>query len=181
MAELVAKRYALALFEAGEDLDKINDFKDELEFLKTVLEDEKDLIILLSHPRIKKEEKKDLISRIFKDRLSLELVNLLYVLVDKRRESNILDIIQKYMELYNEHENIVKVVAMTAVAMEEASKDKLVETLGKKLNKKILLTNEIDQSVIGGVLLKVENKIIDGSLKGQLDSLSKVIIGTTNS
>lgn len=181
MAELVSKRYALALFEAAEDLGKINDFNDELDFLRTILEDEKDLLVLLCHPRIKKNEKKDLINRIFRDKLSLELVNLMYILIDKRRESNILDIIEKYKELYNEHENIVKVVAKTAVPMEDKSQNKLAEVLGNKLNKTVKLTNEVDKSVIGGVLLKVESKIIDGTLKGQLDSISKVIIGTTTS
>lgn len=179
MGELVGKTYAVALFDAASDLDKINDFNNELSFLRSVFDDEKELINLLSHPRIKKDEKKDLISRIFKGKISLELINLLYILVDKRRESYILDIVKEYKKLFNEYKNIVKVVAMTALPMEEDSKNRLVESLGKKLNKTVELTNEIDPSVIGGILLKIEDKIIDGTLKGQLDSISKVIIGTT--
>lgn len=181
MAELVSKRYALALFDAGLELDKIDDFKNELDFLRAVFHDEKQLMDLLSHPRIKRDDKKELINKIFKNKLSLELINFLYILIDKRRESNILDIIKRYNIFFNEYKDIVNVVAMTAVPMEENSKNNLVEVLSKKLNKTIKLSNEIDKSVIGGVLLKIEDKVIDGTLKGQLDSISKVIIGTTTS
>ncbi len=180
MAELVSKRYALALFEAGLDLDKIDEFNKELDFLQTVFDQEEQLLQLLSHPRIKKDEKKDLINRIFKDKLSQELVNFIYILIDKRREAHIIDIITKYKELFNEHKNIIKVVAMTAVPMEEKARNKLVEVLASKLDKTVELTNEIDKSVIGGVVLNIENKVVDGSLKGQLDSLSKILLGTNN-
>ena len=180
MAELVSKRYALALFEAGLDLDKIDEFNKELDFLQTVFDQEEQLLQLLSHPRIKKDEKKDLINRIFKDKLSQELVNFIYILIDKRREAHIIDIITKYKELFNEHKNIIIVVAMTAVPMEEKARNKLVEVLASKLDKTVELTNEIDKSVIGGVVLNIENKVVDGSLKGQLDSLSKILLGTNN-
>ena len=180
MAELVSQRYALALFEAGLDLDKIDEFNKELDFLQTVFDQEEQLLQLLSHPRIKKDEKKDLINRIFKDKLSQELVNFIYILIDKRREAHIIDIITKYKELFNEHKNIIKVVAMTAVPMEEKARNNLVEVLASKLDKTVELTNEIDKSVIGGVVLNIENKVVDGSLKGQLDSLSKILLGTNN-
>lgn len=180
MAELISKRYALALFEAGLDLGKINEFDKELDFVKVVFEEEKKLLQILGHPKINKNEKKGLIDELFKNRLSLEMVNFLYILIDKRRESYILDIVDQYKGLFNEHENIVKVVAKTAVPMEEKSKAKLAQVLSNKLNKKIHLTNEVDSSILGGVLLKIENKIIDGTLKGQLESLGRVISSATN-
>lgn len=180
MAELISKRYALALFEAGLDLGKIDNFDKELDFVKAVFEGEKKLIQILGHPKINKNEKKGLIDELFKERLSLEMVNFLYILIDKRREIYILDIIDQYKLLFNEHENIVKVVAMTAIPMEEKSKAKLATVLGNKLGKNVELTNEVDKSILGGVLLKLENKIMDGTLRSQLESLSRVISGATN-
>lgn len=180
MAELVSKRYALALFEAGLDLEKVNEFNKELDFVKAVFQHDDKLIQILSHPKIKRDEKKGLIDELFKERVSIEMVNFLYILIDKRRESNILDIVDQYKRLFDEHENIVKVVAMTAVPMEKKAIAKLATVLGNKLSKKVELTNEVDSSILGGVLLKFENKIIDGSLKGQLESLGKVIMGATN-
>lgn len=180
MAELISNRYALALFEAGLDLEKTNEFKKELDFLKVVFEKEKKLLQILNHPKINKGEKRELIDKIFKERISQEMVNFLYILIDKRREGYILEIIDRYKELFNEHENIAKVVAVTAVPMEEKSKNRLQEVLSNKLEKKIELINEVDSTILGGVLLKLQNKQLDGTVKGQLESIGKAISGATN-
>jgi len=180
MAKLVGKRYALALFEAGVDLNQIAIFDQELDYLKSIFVEEPKLLQIFNHPKISKAEKHSLIDELFKDRISKEMVNFLYVLIDKRREGHILEIIDSYKELFNEHENIVRVVAVTAVPMEEKSKAKLITMLTNKLDKKIELTNTVDNKIIGGVLLKVENKLIDGTVKGQLEAIGKAISGATN-
>lgn len=180
MAKLVANRYASALFEAGIDLEKIKLFNDELDFLGKTFKKEEKLLQILHHPKIGKVEKRDLIDSIFKERLSEEMINFLYILIDKRREGHILEIVEEYKKMFNKHENIIKVVAITAVAMEDKAKDKLSVVLKDKLKKSIELTNEIDEKLIGGVLLKVEDKLIDGSIKGQLESIGKAIKGATN-
>jgi F-type H+-transporting ATPase subunit delta len=180
MAKLVSSRYALALFEAGLDIGKIDEFNKELDFLKVIFEKEVKLLQILNHPRISKDEKKQLIDKIFKEKLSQEMINFLYILVDKRREGFILDIVEEYKERFNEHKNILNVVAITAIPMEKQSKDKLQVVLSNKLNKKIQLSNKVDKTIIGGVLLKVESKIIDGTVKGQLESIGQAIGGIAN-
>ncbi|WP_313757443.1 F0F1 ATP synthase subunit delta [Tissierella sp.] len=180
MAELVSNRYALALFEAGLDLEKTDEFNKELDFLKDVFEEENKLLQILHHPKISNIEKRDLIDKLFKDRVSQEIVNFLYILIDKRREGFILEIIDRYKELFNEHENIVKVVAITAVPMEEKAETKLQNVLSNKLGKKIELTNKVDATILGGVLLKLQNKELDGTVKGQLESMGKAISGAAN-
>lgn len=180
MAELVSKRYALALFEAGLELDKIDAFKDELILLKNVFESEDRLLDILDHPRINKDEKKELVDNIWGEKVSKEMLNFLYILIDKRRESSILDIQEEYEELYNEEKNIVEVVAKTAVPMEESAKEKLKRVLGEKLGKTVELSNQVDESIMGGVLLQIEDKLIDGSLKGQLEAIGKEIVGSAN-
>lgn len=180
MAELVSSRYALALFEAGLDLNKIDEFYKDLELLESVFEENKKLLNILNHPKITRDEKRNIIDEIFKDRVSLEIINFLYILIDKRREKNILEIIDYYKEEFYENKNIVKVVAITAVPMVEQSKSKLRTVLANKLNKEIELTNEIDSTILGGVMLKVENKLMDGTIKGQLEAMGKAISGATN-
>lgn len=180
MAKLVSKRYALALFEAGLDLNKTQIFNEELGVLKEILNNEKEFIKILNHPKISKKEKHLLIDELFKGKISDEIINFLYILIDKRRESYIFDIMENYKELFNEKENILRVVATTAVPMKEESKIKLVDVLTKKLGKKIELSNKVDNSIIGGVLLNIDNKQIDGTVKGQLEAIGKVITNATN-
>ena len=180
MAKLVANRYASALFEAGIDLDKIKLFNNELDFLGKIFKEEEKLLQILHHPKIGKSEKRDIMDNLFKERLSEEMINFLYILIDKRRDGYILEIVEEYKKMFNKHENIVKVVAITAVPMEDTAKDKLTLVLKDKLKQTIELTNEIDKKLIGGVLLKVEDKLIDGSVKGQLESIGRAIKGATN-
>ncbi len=179
MAELVSKRYASALFEAGLELNKIKEFNEELDFIKRILEEEPQLLQILKHPKINKDEKKDLMNKLFKNKTSEEIINFVYVLIDKRRDNHILEIADYYKELFNEHENIMKVTAITAVPMDKNDQEKLSFVLSNKLNKNIELTNEVDNTILGGVLLKVENKLMDGTLKGQLESIGRVIKGAS--
>lgn len=180
MAKLVSNRYALALFEAGLDLNKAQIFNEELEILKEIFSSQIEFVKILNHPKISKKEKHLLIDELFKGKISDEIINFLYILIDKRRETYVLDIIQSYKELFNEKENILRVVAVTATPMQEESKTKLIDVLTKKLGKKIDLSNKIDSSIIGGVLLNIENKQIDGTVKGQLEAIGKSINNATN-
>lgn len=180
MAELASKRYALALFDAGYELEKIDAFKDELTLLKEIFEREDRFLEVLSHPRINKSEKKDLIDEILKDEISEEMLNFLYILIDKRRESNIIDIELEYEQLYNEHKDIVRVAAKTAVPMQDSAKEKLINVLSGKLDKTVRLTNEVDESIMGGMLLQIEDRLIDGSLRGRLEDIGREIVGAAN-
>ena len=175
MAKLVSKRYAYALFEAGLELNKLDVFKEDLQVIAHVLNVEPQIQKILSHPKISKDEKKDLMSSIFGGKVSQEMLNFLYIIVDKRREGNLMEISDQFNELFNEHKNIVEVTAITAVPMDRKAQDRLAVVLGNKINKTIRLRNIVDKDIIGGVLLKVENKIIDGTVKGQLESMEKAI------
>jgi F-type H+-transporting ATPase subunit delta len=177
MADLVSKRYALACFEAGLELEKLEAFKEELSKVATVLEKEEDLKKVLFHPKVKKDEKKELLKAVFEKLVCQEMLNFLYVLVDKRRENLVLDIHKEFEKLYNEHQNTAEVVAITSVKMDDTLKEKLAKALENRLNKNIKLVNKVDKDIIGGVLLKIENKVIDGTIKGQLKEIERVIKG----
>lgn len=175
MAGLVDNRYALSLFDVGVELDMLQEFYKELSLLDDIFQREKDLLKILNHPRIKNNEKKDLINRVFRDKLSREILNFIHLLIDRRRIGYIIGIINEYIEIYNKYQNIVRVVAITAIPMDQNLISKMINTLSKRLNKKVELSNKINKAIIGGVLLKIENKQIDGTLKGQLESMAKVL------
>ncbi len=177
MAKLIGKRYALALFEAGQELNKLDSFKKELNYITDILEKESELMAVLEHPKVSKQQKKNLIVNIFGEIVSQEMINFLYIIVDKGREQNILDINKEYEYLYNDEKNIIEAVAITAVPMDRSSQDKLSVVLSNKLGKTVKIKNKIDNTILGGVLLKIENKIIDGTIKGRLESMEKTIKG----
>lgn len=173
MAKLVSERYALALFETGLELDRLDEFKNEINSVSNVLEDEPKIELILNHPKISKDEKKELLNVIFKDVVSQEVLNFLYVIVDKNRERYLREMCDYYDFLYNEEKNIVEATIVTAVPIEKRTEEKLKLVLTNKLNKNVKLKNVIDTNIIGGAMLKVDNKVIDGSIRGQLDSMMK--------
>ncbi|GFN36196.1 F0F1 ATP synthase subunit delta [Tepidimicrobium xylanilyticum] len=179
MAKLVSKRYAEALFEAGLELNVLEKFKEDIAYIMEIIKKEEMLQKVLKHPKISKDEKKELLTSIFKEKVSNEFLNFLYIVVDKRREGFLLEISKEFIKLYNEHNNILEVTAVTAVEMDNKIKDKLITILSNRTSKTIILNNVIDKDIIGGVLLKIENKIIDGTIKAQLENLEKAIKGAT--
>lgn len=175
MAKLIGNRYASSLFDVGLELGKIEEFYGELGFINDIFMSEEKLFQIFTHPRISKDEKKSLVNEILLDRISKEVLNFLYIIIDKRREENLFEIIEEYRNIYDEHKGIVDVVAVTAVTMDNKSISRLQVVLENKLNKKVRLINELDNSIIGGVLLKMNNKLIDATLVSQLKSMEAII------
>lgn len=177
MAKLVGRRYAEALFEVAIELDKLEQFRDEILFISQVFQNEPKLNIIIQHPKISKAEKKDIINSIFKDRVCQEILNLMYIILDKERERDIQDISDEYINLFNEKYGIVDAQAITAIPMSEEEKLELEQKLSKKLDKKVNLVNIVNEDIIGGVLVKIKDKVIDESIRKQLDMLQKNLQG----
>ncbi|MGF7057708.1 F0F1 ATP synthase subunit delta [Brassicibacter mesophilus] len=173
MAKLIGKRYAEALFEAATELDKLDQFKQEIKAVSDVFENEPQLKTIFEHPKLSKNEKKDIIKSIFGGKVSQEILNLCYIVVDKSREKHMKDISEQYIKLSNKKMGIVEAQAVTAVPMDEEEKLKLQSKLSEKLGKKVLLSNIVDEKLMGGVLVKIEDKVIDSSIKGRLEDIYK--------
>ena len=175
MGKLIGSRYASSLFDVGLELGKIEEFYGELEAINKHFNQEEKLFQIFIHPRISKDEKRSMINEIFGKNISNELINFLYIIIDKTREKNLFEISEEYKNIYDEHQGIVDVIAVTAIPMKKNSINKMQAVLENKLDKKIRLCNEVDKSIIGGVLLKMEDKVIDNTLISQLKSMEDLI------
>jgi F-type H+-transporting ATPase subunit delta len=179
MAKLVASRYANALFEVGVSEGTTAALNDELKVIVDLFNGNEDFLKILKAPLISKEEKKALVEKIYKDKASLEMMNFLKVLIDKDRIGIIDEIFTEFKVLINEKNNILEAVAITAVPMSEKDLNNLKQKLSETKGKNITLKNEVDTSVIGGVLVKMGNEEIDGTIKTRLeklkDQLSQII------
>lgn len=175
MAELVSRRYAEALFEAAIDLNKLDDFKEEIIAISNVFENENKMKTIFEHPKLSKDEKKDIVNSLFKGRASLEILNFLYILIDKRRENFLNHIKDNYIQLYNEKKQILEGTVTTVVPMKKEEIDRLQKELSNKTGKSVTLINKIEKEILGGVLIRLEDKVIDSSIKGQLENISKIL------
>ena len=179
MIDVIANRYAEALFQLSEEENITKEIYNELHDVVEVIKNNKELDNVLKSPLVAKNEKTQLIEALFNNKINNDLKNFLKILVEKGRISSLKSIELTFKELLNDKHNIIEGTVISAIALTEKQVKELEEKLTKKYNKNVTLENEVDQSILGGVLVRLGNTQIDGSVKTRLnnikDQLTQVI------
>ena len=172
MAELtIAMTYGNALFQAAKEVDGVGLIKEEAEALLLVFEQEKDLPAFLNTPTIAAAEKKKVITKIFEGKICLELLDLLYVLIDKRRTRHFQKIVEAYKDMINKEEGFSYGKILSVSPLCEDRLARFEEETRKLLKMNVKLENVTAPDLIGGVKIFIDGKVIDASIKGRLFSL----------
>lgn len=173
---VVAKRYADALFQLANEKNIVDKLISELEEVKKVFQDEDKLYEFLNHPRVKKEDKVKLIDDSFKD-CDVNIVNLIKLLVERHRIEQVPAIVDGFVELYNEANEVATATVYSVRELSEAEKTEIEESFKKKLNKQsVAINNIVDPSIIGGLKIRVGNTIYDGSISGKLNRMKNRLV-----
>lgn len=174
MAKLVSKTYGEALFELAVDAGKLDNVAEEVSLLKQAFDENEELKKIMNHPKVTKEEKVALVENIFKDRLSNEVVGFLVLIVGKGRYSEIDAILRIFEERVREYKNIGVAYVTSAVEMNQEQK--------AQIQKKLLNTTKyvqfemnylVDPSLIGGLVIRIGDRIVDSSIRTKLDSMAR--------
>jgi len=180
MAKLVSATYAQALFEVAIECDRVNQIREELAFVNEAFTTYPEFYEVFKTPKINKEERKDVITNVFKDKISLEVLNFLKILIDKRRGTSIGGIYNEFVDMTDKRNGVVKAVVESAVPLNEEEQAKLIEKLAKVTESEIHLKCVVKPDVIGGIVVKIGDKVIDGSVKNRLaimkDNLAQLIV-----
>lgn len=172
MAELtVDLTYGKALFQAARELDKVNLITEEVTELEKLFSREPEFFSFFCSPIISAKEKKAVIRKVFLDRISPELTNLLCVLIDKGRGKHLPKIANQYRLLVNESTGHIVGTLYSVIPLDPAQLASFEEKTGDLLGKKVKLQNRTDSSLIGGVRIFVDGKLIDASVKTRLETL----------
>ncbi len=173
MINVIADRYAQALFEVGEETQTTSELYKELNELLEIFNQNKDFYSFLKSPLISSEDKKNVIQNVFKNQLSDNMNNFLKIIIDKDRTSAIENIKESYKNLLNDKNNVLEGTVITAVELNEKEIKDLEKNLSIKYNKNVTLTNVVDETILGGVLVKLGNEEIDGTVKTRLSKMKK--------
>jgi len=180
MAELVAKVYSQALFEVGLDINSLDLFLEELKAVTTACREYPDFYEILKSPKIKTDEKKKVVQEVFGKNQSEEINNFIKIILDKRRIKDLFSIAKEFEDLIYEHKGIVKAIAYTTKPLTVDEQLALKEKLQFMTKKEIELINRIDVNLLGGVMIKLGDRVIDGTLRGKLNrlqsSLKEIIV-----
>lgn len=177
MAELaVANTYAEALFLAGKELQVLDELKDEMIEMLSLFKENPDFYELLNNPSLSTKEKKSIVDNVFKDNIRQEIKNFMFILIDKRRMYEFEKITNVYNHLVDKEEGFAVGTVYSAKELNDNQIARLEEETGKLLKERIKLNNEIDKSLIGGVRILVDGKVIDASIKTKLKGLREHLI-----
>lgn len=176
MAGIVAKSYCDALFSLAEEDNKLALFKEQLEVVKDTLKANAQYRALMSHPKINREQKKEMLEAVYGEKIDHTLLNFLKLLIDKSRFQAIEDITKEYIKAFNNVNNIQVVYVKSAKALNDEEVLKLKKTLEEKLQKKVDFVLQVDQDLIAGIRIKINDSIIDNSAKGRLDRLKTTVL-----
>lgn len=171
MIDVIANRYADALFQLSEEENVSKDIYSELRDVVDIVKNNKDLDNVLKSPLVSKAEKIDLIEKIFSDKINRNLKNFLKILVEKGRISSLKSIELTFKQLLNDKNNIIEGTVISAIPISDDKVKQLEENLSKKYNKNVTLENKVDETILGGVIVRLGNTQIDGSVKSRLDNI----------
>lgn len=174
----VSSRYAEAVIELAEQQgqEAADLVLAELHAINQVMGSDRDTTVIINHPSIPPEQKKAFLNSLFGGKLSDVSDRLINLLADKRRLDILPFIESNYQRLLNERKNVVSADLVCSEQLPDDSianiKAQLTEHLGKKLD----LNVSVDPSLIGGVVLKLGDQVIDGSLRGRLNQIEKTLL-----
>ncbi len=174
MAKLVAKTYGDALFELALEESKVDMLVEETQAVLHILEENVELHKLMNHPKITKEEKINVIEGIFKGRVSDEITGFLRIILTKDRYGEIANIFEYFLAKVKEYKNIGTAFVTTAVELKETQKKELLAKLLKITKyEQINMEYSIDNAIIGGMIIRIGDRVIDSSIKTRIHEMSK--------
>lgn len=168
----IGRRYAEAIFEIAESNNSVKEVYETLNSLMESYKTDKDFKNFIDHPLITNEEKIEALEKIYQKE-NQEIKNIIFYILEKNRMANIREIVAEYLKIYYVKNQILDVEATFAQKLTKEQREKLIQKLELKTKKKINLVEKVDASIIGGGILKIGDRIIDGTVRTQLDSLVK--------
>jgi len=171
----ISGRYAKALIELAEEKGALTEVSSDIKSLLSIIQSNNDLQSFFQSPVIKPAKKTTTASAMFEGKVHNITWLFLSLLIRKRREGHIEDVFAAYNQQYNKLNKIATATLITATEVGDEIKDKVKGMVLKSLEgvETVEITTEIDKSLLGGFVLKYEDKLYDASLKKKLERLRK--------
>jgi F-type H+-transporting ATPase subunit delta len=177
MSTLIAsRRYASALLSAAEEGNFLDQIVAELQVIKEVLENSRDLVHALRSPLVKGDKKIHILEEVFKGSVGEKMFLFLRLIARKKRAGLLPEIIDEFQILLDEKSGVINVDVTSAVRLSDEQADELVTRLAAFTGKKIRAKMALNEEFIGGVAVKIGDTIFDGSISHQLQMLRQALV-----
>ncbi|ASS67283.1 MULTISPECIES: F0F1 ATP synthase subunit delta [unclassified Paenibacillus] len=172
---VIAKRYAQALYDVASTQNLVAEVRQQLELIAGALASDGDVSRFLSTPGIEPSVKLDIIKKAIGDRVSSIVLNTVTLLIERGRQSSVGSVSEAYGRIADEASGESRATVYTAIALSEAELAKVLQQFGVIAGRRIIGEQVVEPSLLGGIKVRIGDKIYDGSLSTKLDRLSKQI------
>ena len=177
MAKLISKTYGDALFELAVEENKVDVLLEEIEQLQKILAENEDFGRLMNHPKVIKEEKTAVAKNVFAGRISEELLGFLTIIISKDRYKEIDQILAYFVDKVKEYKGIGIATVTTAVPLKEEQCEKIEQKLLDTTKYKSMeMHYGLDESLIGGMVIRIGDRVVDSSVSTKLNELQRELL-----
>lgn len=174
MAKLISKTYGEALYELAIEENKVDVLLEEVTVTRDVFANNEDFNKFMNNPRVTKEEKIAVLENSFKGKVSDDITGFLELIAEKGRFGEIISILDFFIAAVKELKKVGTAYVSTAVPLDEIQKSQIVEKLLETTRYETMEMNySVDESLIGGMVIRIGDRVVDSSIKSKLYELTK--------
>jgi F-type H+-transporting ATPase subunit delta len=170
--EELARVYGRSLFEVAREHDKLDVLREQLGQVADGIAEHRELQMFFFSPYFSTEEKKEALSRVIDGGESV-LMNFLKLLIEKHRMPAIFRIRQHYERMWDEENRTLPVEITSAVELDEQTTESLGRAIGERAGRNVTLSARVDPDILGGIVVRVGNSILDASIRNRLEQLRR--------
>lgn len=168
----IGRRYAEAIYGIAEERNEVQETHQFLNSVMELYKNDEMFRNFIQHPLLKYQEKEEVLQEVFKD-VPEHLLQIAFYILQKDRMAYIRNIVAEYLKIYYEKNQILDVVATFATELSKEQRERLIQKLKDKTKRDIRLETQIDETILGGGILKIGDQVIDGSLKKELTHIKE--------
>jgi F-type H+-transporting ATPase subunit delta len=172
--EEIAAVYGRSLFEAAQDADKLDDVREQIGQFADALADDHDLQVFFFSPYLSSDEKKEGLRKAVTGADPL-VENFLELLIENHRMPALMRIRREYDRLWDEENKLLPVQITSAVELDEQTVKQIGDRIGEQTGRKVELSSNVDPDVLGGLVVRVGNTVLDASIRHRLEQLRKQV------
>jgi F-type H+-transporting ATPase subunit delta len=172
--EEIARVYARSLFEVAKEQDKLDTVREQIGQFADALNDNRELSIFFFSPYFNTAEKKDGLGRVLEGADDV-VANFLGLLIENHRMPAIFRLRRELEVLWEQENQLLPVTITSAVALDEATVKSIGDAIGRQTGQQVELTSNVDPDVLGGLIVRVGNSILDASIRNRLENLRRSV------
>jgi F-type H+-transporting ATPase subunit delta len=172
--EEIAQVYARALFDVAVEHDTLDEVREQLDAFADAMHENRDLAVFFFSPYFSVDEKKDALKRALED-VNPAVLNFLEALIERHRMPAIFRIRTDFDAMWEKARHRLPVHVTSAIKLDDATVESLGKRIGEQTDRKVEVSSEVDPDILGGVVLRVGNVILDASIKNRLEQLRKQV------